>query len=101
QILKAWAEKSGVKFSPLPMARNLTPSGGRGACCVYDTCGEVCPSGARYSPDYTFRQLMAPKKIVLHDRTLVCRLTLDEQHSIIVAAHGVHTARPGSPYVYR
>ena len=50
QILKTWAEKSGIRFSPLPMARNLTPFGGRGACCVYDTCGEVCPSGARYSP---------------------------------------------------
>jgi hypothetical protein len=63
------------------MARNLTPSGGRGACCVYDTCGEVCPSGARYSPDYTFRQLIEPKKIVLHDRTLVRRLILDERRS--------------------
>ena len=78
QILKTWAEQSGVKFSPLPMARNLTPFGGRGSCCVYDTCGEVCPSGARYSPDFTFRQLIAPKKIVLHDRTLVRRLILDD-----------------------
>ena len=101
QILKAWAEKSGVRFSPLPMARNLTPSGGRGACCVYDTCGEVCPSGARYSPDYTFRQLMEPKKIVLHDRTLVRRLTLDEQRSAIVAAQGVHQDRPGESIEYR
>ena len=24
QILKTWAEKSGIRFSPLPMARNLT-----------------------------------------------------------------------------
>ena len=78
QTLKAWAEQSGIKFSPLPMARNLTPFGGRGGCCVYDTCGEVCPSGARYSPDYTFKQLIAPKKIVLHDQTLVRRLILDD-----------------------
>ncbi len=60
QLLKAWAEKSGLPFVGLPMARNLEPFGGRGGCCVYDTCGEVCPSGARYSPDYTFRQLMEP-----------------------------------------
>ena len=79
QMLKTWAEQSGLKFSPLPMARNLTPFGGRGGCCVYDTCGEVCPSGARYSPDFTFQQLIAPKKITLHDRTLVRRLVLDEQ----------------------
>ena len=31
QVLKTWAEQSGLKFSPLPMARNLTPFGGRGA----------------------------------------------------------------------
>ena len=101
QILKTWAERSGIKFSPLPMARNLTPSGGRGACCVYDTCGEVCPSGARYSPDYTFRQLMEPKKIVLHDRTLVRKLILDERRSTIVAAQGVHQDRPADPIEYR
>src|SRR6185295_12243232 len=100
QTLKTWAEHSGLKFSPLPMARNLTPFGGRGGCCVYDTCGDVCPSGARYSPDFTFRQLMEPAfaeatagkpatpgatagkpatpgatagkpRITLHDRTLV------------------------------
>src|SRR4029077_10987087 len=97
QILKTWAEKSGIRFSPLPMARNLTPSGGRGACCVYDTCGDICPSGARYSPDYTFRQLVEPKKIVLHDRTLVRRLVLDEQRTTIVSARGFHQDRPGDP----
>ena len=100
-MLKAWAEQSGLKFSPLPMARNLTPFGGRGGCCVYDTCGEVCPSGARYSPDFTFQQLIAPKKIVLHDRTLVRRLMLDDTRSTIVAAQAVHQDRPDEPIEYR
>ena len=95
QILKSWAEKSGLKFSPLPMARNLSPFDGRGSCCVYDTCGEVCPSGARYSPDYTFRQLAEPKKIVLHDRTLVRKLVLDDRRPTIVAARaGTRIGRP-------
>lgn len=59
QVLKRWAEQSGLKFSPLPIARNVTaPFDGRGACGMYDTC-EICPTGARYSPDYTFRQLIA------------------------------------------
>ena len=62
------------------MARNLTPFDGRGSCCVYDTCGEVCPTGARYSPDFTFRQLTrSARQIVLHDRTLVRRLVLDDR----------------------
>ena len=101
QILKAWAEQSGLSFSALPMARNLTPFGGRDGCCVYDTCGEVCPSGARYSPDYTFRQLLTPKKIALHDRTLVRRLVLDEKRPTIAAAHAVHQDRPGEVVEYR
>jgi len=86
QTLKTWAEQSGLKFDGLPMARNLTPFGGRGACCVYDTCGDICPSGARYSHDYTFKQLVEPKKIALHDRTLVRRLVLDDTRPAIVAA---------------
>jgi quinoprotein glucose dehydrogenase len=101
QILKSWAEKSGLRFSPLPMARNLSPFDGRGSCCVYDTCGEVCPSGARYSPDYTFRQLAEPKKIVLHDRTLVRKLVLDDRRSTIVAAQGWHQDRPTDSIDYR
>jgi choline dehydrogenase-like flavoprotein len=101
QMLKGWAEQSGVKFSPLPMARNLTPHDGRGACCVYDTCGEVCPSGARYSPDFTFRQLIAPKKIALHDRTLVRKLVLDGTRATITAAHAHHQDRPDELIEYR
>jgi len=101
QILRAWAEQSGLKFSPLPMARNLTPFGGRGSCCVFDTCGEVCPSGARYSPDFTFRQLTQPKKIALHDRTLVRRLVVHDQKPTVVSAQAVHRDRPQEPIEYR
>jgi glucose dehydrogenase len=101
QTLKAWAERSGIPFSPLPMARNLTPFGGRGSCCVYDTCGDVCPSGARYSPDFTFKQLITPKKIALHDRTLVRRLILDARSSKIVSAQAVHQDRPEESIEFR
>jgi choline dehydrogenase-like flavoprotein len=101
QTLKAWAERSGIPFSPLPMARNLTPFGGRGSCCVYDTCGDVCPSGARYSPDFTFKQLITPKKIALHDRTLVRRLVLDAKTAKIVSAQAVHQDRPEESIEFR
>ena len=101
QLLKAWAEKSGLKFSGLPMARNLTAFDGRGACCVYDTCGEVCPSGARYSPDYTFRQLAEPKKIALHDRTLIRRLVVADGRSTIAVAQGWQQDRPDDRIDYR
>ena len=101
QQLRGIAERSGTLFAPLPMAPNLKPFGGRGACCVFDTCGEVCPSGARYSPDFTFKQLMAAGKITLHDRTLVKRLILDDQRATIVAAQAVHRDRPEQAVEYR
>ncbi len=100
QVLKGWAEKSGLRFDPLPLARNLTPFDGRGACCVYDTC-EICPTGARYSPDFTFRQLIERKQIVLHDRTLVRRLVLDERRPVVASAMAVHHERPDSTEEYR
>jgi glucose dehydrogenase len=101
QVLKKWAEQSGLQFSPLPMARNLAPFGGRGACGMYDTCGDVCPTGARYSPDYTYQQLVAAKRVTLHDRTLVRRLLLDPSRDTIASAQGVHQDRPGEVMDYR
>lgn len=101
QILKAWAEKSGLRFGALPMAHNLSPFGGRGACCLFDTCGEVCPTGAKYSPDFTFKQLLAQKSVLLHDRTLVRTLVLDEARDTIAAAQAVHRDRPEQAVEYR
>ncbi len=102
QVLKKWAEHSGLKFSPLPLSRNVTaPSDGRGACGLYDTCGDVCPTGARYSPDYTYQQLIAAKKVTLHDRMLIRKLVLSEGRDTIAAAHGYHQERPNEITEYR
>src|SRR5512140_39125 len=102
QVMRRLAEKSGFKWVVLPVSRNVTPTpDGRGACCVFDTCTQVCPTGARYSPDWTFRRLLEQKKIVLHDRTLVRKLTLDDGRSTVAAAHGVHQERPGEVAEYR
>ena len=100
QVLKGWAEQSGLRFNALPLARNLTPHDGRGACCVYDTC-DICPTGARYSPDFTFRQLIERRQIVLHDRTLVRRLVLDEARPTVALAQAVHQERPDEMQEYR
>lgn len=100
QVLKGWAEESGLRFNALPLARNLTPHDGRGACCVYDTC-DICPTGARYSPDFTFRQLIERKQIVLHDRTLVRRLVLEDRRPVVASATAVHQDRPGEVQEYR
>jgi quinoprotein glucose dehydrogenase len=73
QQLKTWGEKSGIPFWATPQAKNTAPYGGRPACMRCNTC-EICPIGARYSPDVTFKALLARKAIALHDRVLVRRL---------------------------
>jgi glucose dehydrogenase len=86
--LESWAEKSGIPFWTTPQAKNTVQGyGGRGKCQRCNTC-EICPTGARYSPDWTFKRLLAGKKIELHDQTLVRRLELDNTSARIAVARG-------------
>ena len=101
--LKTWAESSGIPFWTTPQAKNTVPYDGRSECKRCNTC-EICPTGARYSPDETFRRLLASKAIALHDRTLVRRLVAAEaggKTPAIAAAQAVHRDRPDDPVEYR
>ncbi len=99
--LKGWAEQSGIRFWTTPQAKNTVAGyGGRGRCQRCNTC-EICPTGARYSPDWTFKQLLAAKKIQLHDETLIRRLVLDDRTSRIVAAHGAKQDGTDNQVEYR
>jgi quinoprotein glucose dehydrogenase len=97
--LREWGNKSGIPFQPTPQAKNTVAYGGRAACIRCGTC-DICPTGARYSPDYTFKQLLAEKKITLHDRTLIRKLVLHDTKNTVVAAQGV-TGEQGEPVEYR
>ncbi len=55
--LKKWADQSGIPFQTTPQAKNTQPYDGRAKCIRCNTCA-ICPTGARYSPDYTFRRLL-------------------------------------------
>ena len=99
-VLKAWAEKSGIPFQGTPQAKNTQPYDGRMQCLRCNTC-EICPTGARYSPDFTFKQLLQAKKIELHDRTLVRRLVASADRKRIESAQAVSRARNGEPIEYR
>jgi len=90
-VLKTWAEKSGIPFQGTPQAKNTRPYGGRSACLRCNTC-EICPTGARYSPDFTFQALLAAKKIALHDQTLVRRLVASPDGKRIISAKAVSRA---------
>jgi len=98
--LKAWGEKSGIPFWSTPQAKNTRLYDGRGECIRCNTCS-ICPTGARYSPDFTFRRLLARKNFALHDQTLVRRLELDSGKSTIAAAQAVSQTAPDDPIEYR
>ncbi len=99
-VLKKWAEQSGIPFWSTPQAKNTKPYDGRAQCIRCNTCS-ICPTGARYSPDFTFQRLLAGKNFTLHDRTLVRKLIRDNATSKVVAAQAVHRDQPGEPIEYR
>jgi quinoprotein glucose dehydrogenase len=98
--LKKWADKSGIPFQGIPQSKNTVPYDGRSVCLRCGTC-DICPTGAKYSPDFTFKRLLAQKKIALHDRTLVRKLVLDEGSDKIASAQAVHRDHPNDPVEYR
>lgn len=83
--LKEWGDKSGIPFQATPQAKNTVAYDGRAACIRCGTC-DICPTGARYSPDFTFKRLLAEKKITLHDRALIRKLVLDSSKTTVAAA---------------
>jgi glucose dehydrogenase len=87
--LKKWAEQSGIPFWSTPQAKNTKPYDERSQCIRCNTCA-ICPTGARYSPDFTFQRLLAGKNFTLHDRTLVRKLVLDDSKTTVAAAQAVN-----------
>src|SRR5262245_4306768 len=105
--IKQWAERADIRFYGCPLARNSRPYDGRAQCSRCNTC-TVCPTGARYSPDFTFKKLLAARggdapgaRFQLHDRTLVRRLVAHDTLADIVAVQAVHADRPDEPLEYR
>ena len=98
--LKAWGEKSGIPFWTTPQAKNTRPYDGRNECIRCNTC-TICPTGARYSPDFTFKRLLERKNFALHDQTLVRKLVLNDGKTTVAAAQGVNRERPDDPIEYR
>ncbi len=98
--MKKWGDQSGILFQGIPQAKNTVAYDGRSACLRCGTC-DICPSGAKYSPDFTFKRLLANKKITLHDHTLIRKLTLNEGNAKIASAEGVHRDRPNETVQYR
>ncbi len=90
-----WAARAGIPFWNTPSAKNTRVYDGRSICQRCDTC-TICPTGAKYSPDFTFQQLLERGAIEVVDRTLVRRLQVDPGSAKVVRALAVHrdSAKP-------
>ena len=101
-LLKEWASSAGITMWSQPSSKNSRPYDGRAECCRNDTCTPICPIGAKYSPDFTWKRLRADNRITLYPRTLVRRLVLDERSSRIAGAEAVTTGKgAGTPVTFR
>ncbi len=98
--IKKWAEQTGIPFYGAPRAVNTRTYDERPECLRCGTC-TMCPIGARYSPDFTYKQLLRAKKIRLHDQTLIRKLIPHDARNTITAALGAHADKPEEQIEYR
>jgi len=96
-LLKEWAAKAGIAMWSQPSAKNSVPYRGRAQCCRNDTCGPICPIGAKYSPDLTWNALRRTNRVRLVTRTVVRRLVLDPTAKRVSHAVAVDRDRPDTP----
>ena len=98
--LREWIESADLPIWTNPVAKNTEPWRGRNVCQRCDTCN-ICPTGAKYSPDFTFAQLVDVGRIRLQTRTLVRRLELEAGSDGIHAAIGRSYDDPDTDIVFR
>lgn len=101
RAVEQWVKASDLKTSVMPSARNTRAYNGRPECRRCDTCTPICPTGARYSPDATVRDMLANKQITLHSNTLIRRLLLDSSSNRVAAATGVRVDGSETPVEFR
>jgi quinoprotein glucose dehydrogenase len=98
--LREWAAAADIPAWGTPSAKNSVPYAGRAQCQRCDTCYPVCPTGAKYSPDFTWDALVASGKVELVTGTLVRRLEAEPRTGRIVRATGNATDASGEPVTF-
>lgn len=101
QLFQKWGAAAGIPFWSQPSAKNSVSYAGRAICCRNDTCSPVCPVGAKYSPDFTWRALRAGERVRLIPRTLVRRLVPAANSASIGEAVAIDRDAPDEPVVFR
>jgi len=98
--LRDWTQEAGIPTWTNPVAKATTPWRGRTVCQRCDTCN-ICPTGAKYTPDFTFANLVRRGRIRLETGRLVRRLELEPGTARIMAAHAVSYEEPDTELIYR
>jgi len=98
--LQEWVGAAGIPTWINPVAKNSVPYRGRNVCQRCDTCNG-CPTGAKYTPDFTFARLNTAGRIRMHERTLVRRLELEDGTDRVHAAVARSYDDPETDVVYR
>jgi len=96
-LLKEWASKAGIATWSQPSAKTSVPFKGRPQCCRNDTCTPICPIGAKYSPDLTWRPLRDANRVRLVTRAVVRKLVLDPSTKRVSHAIALDRDNPGTP----
>lgn len=84
RVIREWAARAGVSLHAAPYAKNSRPYDGRPACVRCDTC-YVCPTGAKYSPDFTLRALEEAGRLELLPDVVARRLEVGEGRRVVRA----------------
>ncbi len=100
QQLQGWASKAGLATWGTPSAKNSVARDGRAQCQRCDTCYPVCPTGAKYSPDWTWERLVRDRKITLVTNTLIRRLVCDPKTHRLTGATGNRTDASGAEVAF-
>lgn len=93
--LKQWAVQSDIASWANPSAKNSVVHDGRAQCQRCDTCYPVCPTGAKYTPDWTWDALVRAGKVTLLTETLARRLVADPKTGRITQVTGNRTTAGG------
>ena len=93
--LQSWAANASIPAWSTPSAKNSIGYHDRAVCQRCDTCYPVCPTGAKYSPDFTWDELTRSGRVKLITDTLVRRLEADPRTGKIARATGNRTDAAG------
>lgn len=96
QRLREWGESAGIPFWANPVAKTTEPYDGRNVCQRCDTCN-ICPTGAKYTPDFTWNRLLDAGRVRLETRTLARRLHREEGSDRIAYVEATDRDRPDEP----